>query len=136
MMNKVTFYSKVPNYKVLLQKILEYSPLIWDSKDGKPEEASLKDAEVLLLLFLLDSLDDTLLLLHCVVEGVSGIFASFHASSMDSGVNCIGVLFTSGSLSLINVLSSILFPRNSWSCGEIVNLDAAADVLRRLGEGR
>ena len=135
MMNKVTFYSKVPN-KFYNKKILEYSPLIWDSKDGKPEEASLKDAEVLLLLFLLDSLDDTLLLLHCVVEVVSGIFASFHASSMDSGVNCIGVLFTSGSLSLINVLSSILFPRNSWSWGEIVNLDAAADVLRRLGEGR
>ena len=83
----------------------------------------------------LDSLDETLLLLHPYgfldfntgvdVVGTEG--ASFHASSIDSGVNCIDVL--SGLLSLTNTLSSILLPLNSWSCGVIVSLDI-------LGDGR
>jgi hypothetical protein len=92
-------------------------PLICDSKDGNPDDASLKDVEALLLE--LDSLDDTLLLLHLFrwfnagadVVGTEG--ASFHAASIDSGVNCIDVLLTSGFLSLTNFLSSILFPLNS-----------------------
>ena len=124
------YYSK--KYLLLIINI-DNLPLICDSKDGNPDDASLKDVEALLLE--LDSLDDTLLLLHLFlwfnagadVVGTEG--ASFHAASIDSGVNCIDVLLTSGLLSLTNFLSSILFPLNSWSCCVMVSLEI-------LGDGR